>query len=60
MWKSKIFIYIPFLLTDDIDKYDINSEYYKDICYSTTSEDGTDISIKDRQKDFIDKDRIVC
>ena len=58
--KSKIFIYIPFLLTDDIDKYDINSEYYKDICYSTTSEDGTDISIKDRQKDFIDKDRIVC
>ena len=28
--------------------------------YTTTSEDGTDISLKDRQKNYIDEDKIVC
>ena len=33
---------------------------YNDICYTTTSEDGTDISLKDRQTDYVDNDKVVC
>ena len=58
--QSKISIKIPFKLTQHIDKYNSSSGYYNDICYSTTSQDGTDISLKDRQKEFIDKDKIIC
>ena len=58
--QSKISIKIPFKLTQHIDKYNSSSDYYNDICYTTTSQDGTDISLKDRQKEFIDKDKIIC
>ena len=37
-----------------------NSGYYNDICYTTTSKDGTDITLKDRKKDFIDKNLTIC
>ena len=37
-----------------------SSGYYNDICYTTTSEDGTDITLKDRQKEFFNKDYIIC
>ena len=47
--NSKILIYMPFEMNDNIDKFNISSGYYNDICYTTTSEDGTDISLKDRQ-----------
>ena len=58
--NSKILIYIPFNMSEKEDKYDSNSGYYNDICYTTTSEDGTDITLKDRQTDFIHKNRILC
>ena len=58
--NSKITIYIPIKKNENIDKLNSSSEYYNDICYTTTSEDGTDISLKDRQKEFINKDYIIC
>ena len=58
--NSKISIYTPFEIKENIDKYNSSSGYYNDICYTTTSEDGTDIPLKDRQKNFIDGDKIVC
>ena len=58
--KSKISIYKLIELTDNLDKYNISSGFYNDICYTTTSEDGTDITLKDRQKNFIKEDKIVC
>ena len=58
--KSKITISIPIVLNEPLDKLNSSSAYYNDICYTTNSEDGTDIIIKDRQTEFIDKDRIVC
>ena len=58
--ESKMIISIPIILKDSLDKLNSNSGYYNDICYTTTSEDGTDISLKDRQSEYIDKDRIVC
>ena len=58
--KSKITISIPIILAKHIDIYNRSSGYYNDICYTTTSDDGTDILLKDRQKEYINKDRIIC
>ena len=44
----------------DIDKYNISSNYYKDICYKSKSENGTDILINDRKEEYINKDMNVC
>ena len=55
--NSTITIYIPTIVTGDVNKYNISSGYYHDICYTTTSEDGTDLTLKERQdiylKDYI-------
>ena len=58
--KDKILIYMPFDINGNIDEYNSSSGYYNDICYTTASKDGIDISLKDRQKDFIKKDLVVC
>ena len=58
--KSKISIFIPINITEEIERLNSSSAYYNDICYTTTSEDGTDITMKDRQNEYISKDRIVC
>ena len=58
--NTKISISIPMIITEDIDKLNSSSGYYNDICYTTTSEDGTDIILKDRKKDFINNNKTVC
>jgi len=60
MWNSGILIYIPIVLIDTLDKYNRSIGYYNDICYTTTIDDGNDILLKYRQKEFINKDNIVC
>ena len=57
---SKIEISIPVPLTDDIDKINPASDYYNDICYTYTSKDGTDISLSDRKKDFVENGLTLC
>ena len=58
--KIAKFQYMPFLLTGNIDEYNSSSGYYNDICYTTTSEDGTDITLNDRKTNYIGEDKIVC
>ena len=58
--KDKILIYKPFDINGNLDEYNSSSGYYNDVCYTTTSEDGTDISLKDRKKNFIKQDLVVC
>ena len=58
--KSKVSISIPVVIIDHLDKLNSSSGYYNDICYTTTSEYGTDISLKDRQTDYVDNDKVVC
>ena len=58
--NSKISISIPIKLDENLDILNLSSNYYKDICYTTTSEDGTDITLKNRKKEFIDKNKTVC
>ena len=45
----KIDISIPIKLPDNLDIYNSSSDYYNDICYTSTSEDGTDITLSDRK-----------
>ena len=47
-------------LSDNIDKHNSSSGYYNDYCYTTTSKYGTDISLKDRRKEFIDNNMTIC
>ena len=37
-----------------------SSDYYNDICYTYTSEDGTDISLADRKRNFVNNNLTVC
>ena len=56
--NSKISIIIPIKVNDNIDILNSSSGYYNDICYTITSENGTDISLKDRKNEYITK--TVC
>ena len=38
---------------NELFKYNQSSEYYSDICWTYTTQSRTDISIKDRQEEFI-------
>ena len=58
--NDKIGISIPVVLSEDIDKLNSSSDYYNDLCYISTSDSGTDISLKDRKKEFIKKNKTVC
>ena len=41
-------------------KYNPLSDYYKDVCFTYTSESGTDISLKDRKNEFFNKNMSLC
>ena len=58
--NSKISLFIPIIITENLDKLNASSGYFNDICYIATSDSGTDISLEDRKKDFIDNNKTVC
>jgi len=57
---EKIDISIPVKITDHIDKYNITSDYYNNIYSKTTSESGTDISLKDRRNEIMENNMTLC
>jgi len=59
--NDKIDLYFSVEIDDDnLDKYDTNSDYYNDICYFATSDKGTDITLEDRKKEYVDKNLSIC
>ena len=56
--KAEISVHI--LLSEDIDKLNMSSGYYNDICYTSKSDSGTDISLKDRKNDFLNDNKTIC
>ena len=58
--NSKIYISIPISISENVDKLNISSGYFNDICYSSTSDSGTDIILNDRKKDFVENNKTVC
>ena len=51
---------MPVEISGNLDKLNTSSGYFKDICYTATSDSGTDIILKDRKKEFIEKNKMVC
>ena len=58
--ESKISILVPIKITENLDKLNTSSDYFNNICYKSKSDKGTDISLKDRQKEFVEGDKTVC
>ena len=58
--NSKIFLSRPMELNGDINKLNTSSGYFNDLCYTSTSNSGTDISLRDRQKEYVEGEQIVC
>ena len=57
---TKIHISLPAEINEDLDKYNSSSAYYNDICYTSTTDSGTDISLADRQNNFIQNNKTLC
>ena len=58
--NTRIYLSLPITITENIDKLNISSRYYKDICYSATSDYGTDIILEDRKVEYIDGNKSIC
>ena len=61
-WSNNtIKLYIPVEIDEkDLFKYNPKSSYYTDNCNSYTTKDGTDIILKDRQKEYKDNNMSLC
>ena len=59
--NSTINLNIPVKINEDkIYQYDPNSDYYTDECSSYTSDNGTDIPMYDRKKNFLENNFSLC
>ena len=58
--NSKISLSVPVKLSEDINKLNSSGEYYNNKCSKTTSDSGTDIILKDRQKEFVEGNKTLC
>ena len=57
----KMYINIPVKINENtLFKYNTSSEYYNDICYSYTTENKTDIILKDRREEYINNNMSLC
>ena len=58
---EQISILIAFNMTEEEeDLYNKNSGYYNDICYTFTSDSGTDLTLEDRQQEFSQNNKSLC
>ena len=58
---TKIEILIPVIIEENnINKYNSSDDYYNDICYTYTTESGTDIILTDRKNEFINNNMTIC
>ena len=59
--NNTIKLYIPVEIDEkNLFKHDPKSNYYTDNCNSYTTEDGTDIILKDRQKEYKENNMSLC
>ena len=58
---TKIKILVPAVIdNDNINKYNSSHEYYNDICYTHTTDKGTDIILTDRKNEYIINNMSLC
>ena len=59
--NTKVEITLPITIPEkEIYKYNISSPYYNDICNSSRTDKGTDITIKDRRIEYSEKNYDIC
>ena len=58
--NNKISLSVQIEITENLDKLNTSSDYFNSICYSSKSDYGTDISLKDRKKEFVENNKTVC
>jgi surface protein len=58
--NTNIYLTIPITISENIDKLDSRSAYYNDICYSASSNSGTDITLNDRKNIYINENKMIC
>ena len=58
--NSTIYLSYPVNISENIDIYNPKSDYYNNICYPATSNRGTDITLKDRQKEYVEGNKTLC
>ena len=58
--KERISLVVPVQITEDIEKLNTSGRYYNDKCHKSKSDSGTDILLKDRQKEFVEGNKTVC
>ena len=59
--NTSIEIQIPVSIDEEeAYKYDPSSEYYNDICTTSTSDSGTDIILSDRQSEYVNNNLSLC
>ena len=57
---TRIYLYTPVIINENIDTLKSKSGYFNDICYPAKSDYGTDILLTDRKNEFIDRNKTVC
>ena len=58
--ETDIDIYLPLSFNGSLNLIDPNSDFYNDICNTFTSDDGTDLTLSERKKNFINNNLTVC
>ena len=58
--NTKMTLSVPIAISESLDKLNISSGYYNDICYTTTSDSGTDMTLSDRKKEYMKGNQIIC
>ena len=58
--NTKIKIFYPASINGDIKKYNLSDDFYNNICSIYTTENGTDITLSDRQKEFNKNNMSLC
>ena len=57
----KINLSVPVNIDENnLEKYNPNSSFYNDQCYTYTSESGTDVSLEDRKNEYIENNMTLC
>ena len=56
----KVKFNILFNLTDELEKYNSSSPYYNDICYIADTNEGTDLTLSQRQNNYVDNNMQIC
>ena len=59
-FKEKVDFLIKLEIDEDLNKLNISSPYYTDICFIDESKDGVYVSLKDRKVDYVENNKAVC